>query len=210
VGDAVGLVPITVCWGVAVYRFPSTVRTWHSVARRYLWVAVLSLAVSVTLDYPSVYTEVGHSLGVANISNLLAYGSGMVASWCTLAFLHYSTSDRASDQAEGRLAVRRLRQRLLSVLLVMAAAFHFGPARHPNLQAFGRTRPEDVATLVYWLALLVWAVYALVGITRLAGGCRPPRHQNWCRRRRWNCRPGLRQEVPAWDCGSSPPAPSSY
>ena len=166
-GDAVGLVPITVCWGVAVYRFPSTVRTWHSVARRYLWVAVLSLAVSVTLDYPSVYTQVGRSLGVANISNLLAYGSGMVASWCTLAFLHYSTSDRASDQAEGRLAVRRLRQRLLSVLLVMAAAFHFGPARHPNLQAFGRTRPEDVATLVYWLALLVWAVYALVGIIRL-------------------------------------------
>src|SRR5664280_539050 len=46
------------------------------------------------------------------------------------------------------------------------AAFHFGPARHPNLQAFGRTRPEDVATLVYWLALLVWAVCALVGITR--------------------------------------------
>src|SRR5659263_294976 len=91
----------------------------------------------------------------------------MVASWCTLAFLHYSTSHQASDQAEGRLAVRRLRQRLLSVLLVMAAAFHFGPARHPNLQAFGRTRPEDVATLVYWLALLVWAVYALVGIIRL-------------------------------------------
>src|SRR5674536_82057 len=62
---------------------------------------------------------------------------------------------------------RWLRQRLLSVLLVMAAAFHFGPARHPNLQAFGRTRPEDVATLVYWSVLLVWAVYALVGITRL-------------------------------------------
>jgi hypothetical protein len=167
VGEAVGVIPITVCWGVAVYRLPSTVRSWHSPARRYLWAAVLCLAVGMTLDHPAIYVEVGRSLGLANVSNLLAYGSGMVASWCTLAFLHYSTSEQASDQAVARRAVHLLRQRLLAALLAMAAAFPFGPAHHPNLQAFGRARPADLATVAYWLALLAWAVYALVAIIRL-------------------------------------------
>lgn len=157
-----GAAPIVVGWGATLYKVPAVRRRWAEAPQRSMWLGLLCLTVALSLDQRGVYRAVDHLLGLANVDNLLAYGLGLTASFFGQCFLWHSIDPGVAAQRERRRAL------ILGVVLAtMTVAFAFGPARLPENPDFGNAHASGVASSVYWLAFLMYALFALYEMCRL-------------------------------------------
>jgi membrane-associated phospholipid phosphatase len=155
--------PVTLLWAAAIGKLPALRRQPDNRALRAYWLALLALAVAVTVLLPPIQLAVDHATGVPNLARLLGHSLALVNACAAQAFLLYSSYQVPS----ARPRVRRRGWALAVTLALMGALFILGKVQNETLDFIGR---YGTATpiLVYWLIFLTYLGLALVDVVRLS------------------------------------------
>jgi len=81
--DVLAFVPAILAWAAVLYRLPALRARSGDPAVAWLWLILLSLALSLTALLPPVYVAVDRTTGFPNLARLLANGLVLVACWST-------------------------------------------------------------------------------------------------------------------------------
>jgi hypothetical protein len=141
--------PCFLSWGAVVYRLPVLLRHRRDPGRRAYWLALLFLAVALTILLPPVYLWIDRLSGVANLSRLLGDSLGLIASWRTQSFFVHL--ERAGEPA--RRPSRLGNWALVGTLALMACLFMLAPVDREELD-FVRVYGGAPFVLQYRLLLL--------------------------------------------------------
>src|SRR5687767_1482365 len=96
---SIGIIPLSIislAWTLAAYKSYKLCVLWNDPKSRSLrpfCLAVVSLALSVTLLIPSLYMGIDALTGIPNLSRLLMHGCGTIAGFGFQAHLIYLSND---------------------------------------------------------------------------------------------------------------------
>lgn len=152
-------IPPALVWAAVFWRAPSVRR---SPLQRWLWLALLALAVASTLTVTQVYFAIDRAAGVANLAHLLRHGFVIMTSAATREFVELLT--RPADEA-----ARGKRWRLLAAattLVVVTVTFVGAPVGEES-SALLADYAGNPWVAGYELAYLLYLGYVLAGTTAL-------------------------------------------
>lgn len=173
-------VGVMLVWLVVAVKLPAVVRGWRDWSLRTYWLAILSLAVCLTLDRAPVYWAASQVTGIPNVAHGVSYGGAIMAGFLAQLFLLHSYDRRRYDrELPWRSAVLGVGFALYAVLFVVGPAqlptdpdVPHDAAAGPALAAFRLVLAALVcssATEVSWLA---WRFSALAAHPPLSQGMR--------------------------------------
>jgi hypothetical protein len=155
--------PLALLWAAVVGKLPALRQHPDNRALRAYWLALLALAVAVTVLLPPVHLALDRTTGVANLARLLGHGLALVNACAAQAFLLYSNY----PEATARPRVQRRAWALAATLALMGTLFTLGRVHHETLDFIG-SYGTATPILVYWLIFLTFLGIALVDVVRLA------------------------------------------
>jgi hypothetical protein len=155
--------PVGLLWAAVLGKLPALRRDPHNRALRAYWLALLALALAVTVLLPPVHLALDRGTGVANLARLLGHSLALVNACAAQAFLLYSNY----SEVVARPRVQRRAWALAATLVLMSTLFTLGRVHHETLDfigSYGTAGP----ILAYWLVFLVNLGVALMEVARLA------------------------------------------
>jgi hypothetical protein len=154
---------VVLLWAAVFGKVPALRRHPDNRALRAYWLALLALALAVTVLLPPVQLALDRTTAVPNLARLLGHSLALGCACAALAFLLFSTYPEATAQAR----VHRRVWALTVTFSLMGGLFTAAKVRHETLDFLGQygTAPLIV---VYWLVFLTYLGVALVDVVRLA------------------------------------------
>jgi hypothetical protein len=154
--------PPAALWAAAVGKLPALRRDPHNPRVRAYWLALVALALAITVLRPPWGTAPTSTIEVRQLPRLVGHSLVLVNLCAVEAFLAYSVYPKQRARAR----VQRRMWALAAAVVVMAIAFTVGSGRSGTV---GAVAPTGTVTpfLVYWLAFYAYLGVALVNMTRL-------------------------------------------
>lgn len=121
-------------WVVVVYKLPALRRNPGDVARRYYWLTLLLIALSLTVLLPNTYLMIDKLSGVPNLARLLGDALALTTSWAAQALLFHLIY----PHSEATHRARTIGLILGMALLLMAVCFALAPLPDEALDFTGR------------------------------------------------------------------------
>jgi hypothetical protein len=154
---------VVLLWAAVAGKVPALRRHPDNRALRAYWLALLALALAVTVLLPPIQLALDRTTVVPNLARLLGHSLALGCACAASVFLLFSSYPEATAQARARRRVWAL----AVTLLLMGGLFAAAKVRHETLDFLGH---YGTATLivVYWLVFLTYLGVALVDVVRLA------------------------------------------
>jgi hypothetical protein len=149
-------------WLVTLAKLPVAWRQRQDVLARAFWLALVSLAICMTLDQPPLYRAIGEWTGVPNLAFPITYAAGVIAGFWCQAFL-WATASSAD-------AVQRIRRRAgfaAATVAMIALSAPFGPTLLPNTHDVTHLPPQHWGDLLLRLSIAAWTALSLGDIAWL-------------------------------------------
>jgi hypothetical protein len=157
-------------WALTLAKVPVTWRNRHDPLAGAYWLALLSVALVITIDTEPVYLWLGSVTGLPNLGIPLSTAAGVGAGFWSQLFL----GQAQHPVSEGRVGwVRRVGWKVwpaAAMTAVLVVCYPFGAGTHPNTFAMVNSPPQTWGELVMGVCLAVWAGYALIDIARVCWG----------------------------------------
>lgn len=148
-------------WLLTLAKVPVTWRNRHDPAARGYWLALLSVALVITIDTEPVYLWLGSATGLPNLGIPLSTAAGVGAGYWSQMFL---------SKAQNPMTGGRSRWRVWpawAMLVVLVVSYPFGAATQPHTFAMVNSPPQTWGELVLGVCLALWSAYALTDIGRI-------------------------------------------
>jgi hypothetical protein len=126
--------PPVLLWAAVLGKWPAVRRRPDAPAGRAWWLALLALAVALTVLAPPVQQAVDRTAGMVNLALLVGHGLALGCACGAQAFLLYSSYPPAAASPK----VGRQVWVLVGTLLAMAVLFTVGQAQHETFDLLSR------------------------------------------------------------------------
>lgn len=129
--------------------------------QRPLALALVALAIGLTLDIPSAYVAFDRAVGVPNLANLVEHSFALLGVFLVLTFL---------EQVTGRPTWTWGRSLAIAAVLVAVCVLFFLASRRPEAFDFTRTFDDLALIKAYWIVTIGYFGLCLAALLRLAVG----------------------------------------
>lgn len=134
-GEILPAIPTVLAWAAVAYDLPALRRSRGEMTRRSFWLALLFLALALTVLLPMVSLVLDQRTHIPNLSRLVGNGLVLLAAWSVQAYLFRLNY----PDARAGWRIHRGGSMLTGVLALMIALFASAPVHRESLD-LGLTR----------------------------------------------------------------------